>query len=228
MHYAVVIPSRNLKNLEPCIAAIRENEPHLQLQYVFVVDDDEAGSIKKYCESNGITRVEGAKPFIYARNANLGLTQAFKVTDRVILMNDDALLQSRGGFTVLSHRSFANHEYGILSAATNSAGNVNMFPCGSDGIRREKITICFICCLIHKRVWNKVGPLDEAYCVDYGVEDGDYCYRTRAAGFKLGIVDRCYVDHTTLKSTYRGNGHRSYEGNKQVFEEKWGFPYESR
>lgn len=228
MHYAVVIPSRNLKNLEPCIAAIRENEPHLEPQFIVVVDDDETGKIKEYCADYGHTRVDGIKPFIYARNANLGLTRAFKLTDKAILMNDDALLQSRGGFTVLSHRSFANQEYGILSAATNSAGNVNMFPCGSDGIRREKVTICFICCLIPKLVWDRVGPLDEDYCVDYGVEDGDYSYRTRAAGFKLGIVDRCYVDHTTLKSTYRGNGHRSYEGNKQVFEEKWGFPYESR
>jgi hypothetical protein len=194
-----------------------------------VVDDDETGKIKEYCSEYGHTRVEGIKPFIYARNANLGLTQAFKLTDKAILMNDDAVLQSRGGFTVLSHRSFANQEYGILSAATNSAGNVNMFPCGSDGIRREKVTICFICCLISKRVWDRVGPLDEAYCVDYGVEDGDYCYRARAAGFQAR--DRGSVlcgSHVTLKSTYRGNGHRSYEGNKKVFEEKWGFPYESR
>jgi GT2 family glycosyltransferase len=228
MHYAVVIPSRSLTNLEPCIAAIRENEPQQPDWQIYVVDDDETGQIKDFCEEEGLHRVEGIKPFIYARNANLGLAAAFKVNDRAILMNDDALLKSRGGFSALSVKSAYHHEYGILSAATNSAGNVNMFPCGSDGIRREKITICFICCLIHKRVWDKVGLLDEAYCVDYGVEDGDYCYRTRMAGFKLGIVDRCYVDHATLESTYRGRGHRSYEGNKRVFEQKWGFPYESR
>ncbi len=228
MHYAVVIPSRTVANLEPCVAAIRENEPQLSPRYICVVDDDETGEVQLFCNKHELTRIWGKKPFIYARNANIGLDWAFGHANRVVLMNDDALMTSRWGFTNLAQASYYNQEYGILSASTNSAGNVNMFPCGSEGIRRERITICFICCMITRACWQQVGTLDENYCLDYGVEDGDYCYRARKAGFKLGIVDKCYVDHTTLTSTFRGNGHRSFEQNKKLFEEKWGFAYETR
>lgn len=229
MPYAVVIPSRSVENLRPCVEAMRENEPQLHGSRIIVVDDDETGCVADFCQEQQLTRVEGKKPFIFARNANLGLWLAFfSKSDRVILMNDDAILKSRWGFTSLAVCSGYNPTYGILSASTNSAGNVNMFPAGSDVIRREKRTICFICCLITRQLWEQIGPLDEDYCLDYGVEDGDYCYRARAAGYMLGIVDKCYVDHTTLKSTYRGDGHRSFEQNKHLFEEKWGFAYESR
>jgi hypothetical protein len=51
----------------------------------------------------------------------------------------------------------------------------------------------------------------------------------RKAGLGLGIYDGCFVDHRALKSTFRPDGMgRSFQQNKQLFEAKWGFPYESQ
>jgi len=63
----------------------------------------------------------------------------------------------------------------------------------------------------------------------YGCCDDDYSWRVRRAGLKLGVSDSCFVDHTTLHSTF---GHRdSAPGapktadvrlHEKLFREKWG------
>lgn len=224
----VVIPSREIENLEECVGAILKNDPNIQPSDIVVVDDDESGLISQFCAYSNLARVQGIKPFIFARNANLGLTEAFKTADHVILLNDDALLSTKRGFSMMEGEAIRNPQYGILSASTNVVGNVNQHPHGADNIRREFRTLCFVCVLIDRFTWQTVGPLDERYALDYGVEDGDYSYRARMAGRKLGIVDRCFVDHGSLRSSFRGKGHRSFQENKRLFREKWGFEYESR
>jgi GT2 family glycosyltransferase len=225
----VIIPSRNVRNLAHCVQAIRENEPCVNMaDSLIIIDDDESGQIRQFCENYSICRIEGPKPFIFARNANLGLEVAFTGADAAILLNDDALLQSTRGFSALYDEVRKNPQFGILSATTNVAGNENQYrQRNALMIRREYRTLCFICVLITRRTWETIGPLDERYSVDYGVEDGDYSYRARKAGLRLGIVDRCYVDHGSLPSTFRGEGPIGFEENKRLFEEKWGIPYES-
>jgi hypothetical protein len=40
---------------------------------------------------------------------------------------------------------------------------------------------------------------------------------------KIGIFDGCFVDHSTLKSTFRGRVLAgNYQPNLKVFAEKWG------
>ena len=68
------------------------------------------------------------------------------------------------------------------------------------------------------------GLLDERYCLDYGVEDRDYCEQVRAAGLKVGVHDGCYVDHGSLVSTFRGDPKtpKSFQQNLALFKAKWG------
>jgi GT2 family glycosyltransferase len=64
--------------------------------------------------------------------------------------------------------------------------------------------VCFICVLIPRRTINLIGMLDERYeC--YSHQDDDYCFRIRKAGLEIGIHDGCFVDHASLKSTFRSN-----------------------
>jgi glycosyltransferase involved in cell wall biosynthesis len=223
----VVIPSRTIANLNQCVEAALHCEPDITPADIIVIDDDESGQIETYCESMGLDRIQGIKPFIFSRNTNLGLERAFEQSDEAVLLNDDALLRTHGGFSALQTESRRFPLYGILAAVTNVVGNLNQMPQGTGGIRREYRQLCFVCVLITKRCWDQVGPLDESYAVDYGVEDGDYSYRVRLAGLRLGIYDKCYVDHSQLPSSYRGYGARSFQGNAEVFEKKWGFSYSS-
>ena len=88
---------------------------------------------------------------------------------------------------------------------------------------REVPHIAFVCILIPRRTLDRVGLLHERYCLDYGVEDLDYCEASGRSGLKVGVFDQCYVDHGSLTSSFLGDPHTSlsFARNKRLFDEKW-------
>lgn len=229
MSFAIVIPSRNMSNLVACIAAVKTQEVGLKRDAIVVVDDSDDTRISKFCGDNGHSWVRGVKPFVFSRNVNAGIEFAFDDrqhwTDRnegVILLNDDALLGTPGGFSVMERAAEENLNIGIVGASCNNVGNPNQFPCDV-GLRGESRMVCFVCVYIPRRTIDKIGLLDERY-VGYGMDDDDYCFSIRNAGLEIAVHDGCFVDHKKLKSTFRGE-HGSggdYRGNMEIFKRKWG------
>lgn len=226
---SVVIPSRNAVNLAACVNAVWQHDPGVR---IIVVDDgvdwnrciDLAPTFN--CGAIITQSVKGEKPFIFARNANIGIRAAG--TDDVILLNDDALLQTYCGFTAMQFAASNAPEYGILASTSNNVGNAAQMPvCAAlptrGGIRDEGRTLCFIAVLITQKCRDIVGLLDERF-VGYGLDDDDYSLRVRNAGLKLGIFDGCYVDHGSLTSSFRGpaGAGGDFTPNMKLFIEKWG------
>jgi hypothetical protein len=110
-----------------------------------------------------------------------------------------------------------------VSPACNNVGNQNQWRQTGDRIRQESRQICFICVLIPRRTIDTVGMLDERF-VGYGMDDDDYSLRVRKAGLKLGIYDGCFVDHSSLTSSFRGpaGAGGDFLPNMKLFIEKWG------
>lgn len=222
MSFQIVIPSRTASNVMPCIEAVRAAG---QRERVIVVDDgvdwteaDAEGS--RWFAQNDIVAIEdGVKPFIFARNCNVGIRAAGD--DDVILLNDDALLRTPNGFSELSR--LAQHEdIGIIGAVTNLTGQPLQWAKGV-GLRQVS-HFAFVCVYIPRRVINRVGMLDERYCIDYGVEDRDYCEAVNRAGLKCCVYDHCFVDHGSLVSSFRGDPKtpKSFAENYKLFQQKWG------
>jgi hypothetical protein len=231
MPFSVVILSRSLSNLGPCVSAVLENEPGLPPKAIIVVDDDETGRILSFCRSNGLSRIAGIKPFVFARNSNLGMLSALlridgkpirEESEGVVLLNDDALLKSPGGFSLLAVSAKTHPEYGIIGVTTNVTGQVLQFQ-RNVGLR-EVPHIAFVGVYIPGVTIDRVGILDERYCLDYGVEDRDYCEAVTRAGLKVGVHDGCFVDHGSLTSSFRGDPTvpRSFQQNYALYKEKWG------
>ncbi len=220
--YDIVILSQQPDNLRGCLESIFENEPALPRDRIIVVDD---GS-RAYCEAEypGITWVAGQKPFIFARNANLGVNRA---PAGVILLNDDARLESRYGFSSLAWSSLSCQEFGIVSASINGfVGNENQKPYSRRPFMRceyEK-AVAFIAVWIPRSTISIVGLLDERF-TQYGFDDNDYCRRVRMASMGVGIYDGCVVEHNSKdnKSTYRVKAEigMMLEQNRKIYEEKW-------
>lgn len=223
---SVIIPSKNATNINACVDAVGKNDP---VHQVIVIDDgldrsklnirpDEAFC----CGHKPVEFYYGEKPFIFARNCNIGIREAGN--DDVILLNDDALLKSPGGFALLQNAAEEHQEYGIIGAVTNVTGAIQQRP-GRVGLR-EVPEIAFVCVLIPRRTIAAVGMLDERYCIDYGVEDKDYCTAVKKAGMKVGVHDGCFVDHGSLRSSFRGDPHApgSYLKNFALYKQKWGLP----
>jgi GT2 family glycosyltransferase len=117
--FSVVVPSCNRTNLKACLRAVANCQPG---SWRIVVDDGLNISPSSDAEFEGLydAVLPGEKPFIFARNCNIGIRAAG--LDDVILLNDDALLRTVGGFRSL--QSVANEfpEFGIIGAVTNVTG----------------------------------------------------------------------------------------------------------
>lgn len=218
MNLTVIIPSKTAANFLPCAEAVRRHEPEATIR---LIDDGIDLSWLPRPDLMPCYGHKGEKPFIFARNCNKGILEAGR--DDVVILNDDAILETPGGFTLLQKAAEANPEYGIIAATTNNVGNRNQYPKGK-GLRQDPTMVCFVCVLIPRTTIDRVGLLDERYCLDYGCEDNDYCETIRRAGLKIGIHDGCYVDHGSLTSSFRGDPKRSasYAKNHELFKKKWG------
>lgn len=219
--FSIVILSHLADNLRNCLTAIFQQEPMLPRSRVIVVDD----GAKAGCEKDfpGITWVKGQKPFVFARNANIGIRAA---GGDALLLNDDAKLISRFGFTSLSFAARSRLEVGICSAAVSGfVGNPNQTPwLVAAGMRYEPHNLAFVAVYIPKTTFERVGPLDERF-VGYGFEDNDYCLRCKKAGLAMAIYDGCVVEHGIAgNSTFRVRHdiNTLMDMNRAIYRAKWG------
>jgi GT2 family glycosyltransferase len=218
--FKVVILSGRGANLIPCVQSVLAHEPALPPDSIIVVDDGARADAEAALP--GVRWVQGVKPFIYARNTNLGMREAG--TD-VILLNDDARLLTPYGFTRLAQQAQARPDLGICSAGIQGViGNPRQLASPQHQLRLETRRLAFVCVYIPQRVYNRIGSLDERF-TGYGFEDNDYCTRVVASGLQLGIWDGCVVDHSgELPSTFRTRSDvwDLFQHNRRVFREKWG------
>lgn len=220
--FEIVILSNQPDNLRGCLDSILKNEPALDRNRIIVVDD---GS-KEYCEQEypGITWLKGEKPFIFSRNANIGIKSS---PSGVILLNDDARLETKFGFHSLVYATIDRQELGIVSAAINGfVGNKNQEVFSKrPTMRHESRTLAFISIFIPKDVLARVGLLDERF-VAYGFDDNDYHLRVQKKMLGTAIYDGCVVEHNSKenKSTYRVKPEIQMllAQNKKIFDDKWG------
>lgn len=219
--FHIIILSQQADNLRGCLDSILKNEPSLSRDRIVVVDDGARQDCEK--EYKGITWLQGQKPFIFARNANIGIKYA---PNDIILLNDDARLETKYGFTSLGFATKAREEIGIASAAIRGfVGNPNQKPWSiAAGMRKEPRNVAFVCVYIPRDTVNRVGLLDEQFKF-YGYEDNDFCHRIKLNDLFLMIYDGCVVEHnsTENKSTYRVRADIPYlmEANRKIFEAKW-------
>ena len=214
-NYSVVICSRNIGNLTKCVGQIRAMGETCRLIVVddgIVFPDNDCDLPRVYPE---FTLASGSKPFVYARNCNIGIRAAD--ADDVVLMNDDALLRTPIGFGVLRHQFEHHPDFGAIcpSFTPGSVGTLNLVWSGRPSLAEEKVMLVFACVYIPRSTIDRVGLLDERFAVNaggpgprgYGLEDDDYSLRIRQSHMKLGVYDGVLVDHvpqsTGLKSTFR-------------------------
>ena len=220
-----MILSKNRENLDRCVRAIFEHEPALAPERIIVVDDgirSPGDTAPIEVDGRKVTTLAGEKPFVFARNANLGIRHA--KTD-VILLNDDAFLATPGGFSSMAEIEDGNPRIGLLSAAVRGlVCNPLQQDNGKREIRQIGNNMAFVCVYVPRRLYEVIGYLDERF-TGYGMEDNDYCLRSDATGaFLKAATNTCVVEHSG-RSTYRSNREEwksLYAHSRGIFEAKWG------
>lgn len=237
MSYSIIIPSRTLSNLKACIHAIRIQDIGARIIVVWDRPEDDpldSAHVELADPFNKMEGLLGVKPFVFARAVNQGIAAAG--TDDVILLNDDAQLQTRGGFDMLSLAAQRGEKYGVLSAlilgmaaAPDQCANADRIRLGQARPAAATVDckhhmLAFMAVYIRREVLDLVGHFDEQF-VGYGYDDDDYCKRILLSGLELGVEYSCLVEHGSLPSTYRGQGQAAgfdlLAENRAIFQEKW-------
>ena len=146
-------------------------------------------------DAPGWTMLPGIEPFIFARNANLGIVAAGN--QDVLLVNDDCELT----LPILAECERITREHpaiGLLSPQI--AGGVGNFlqrvgaarPQSDYYVSPERLA--FVCIYIPARTRRMVGLLDEGFD-GYGGEDDDYCIRVDNQHLQLAVTPLVSIKH---------------------------------
>ena len=179
----------------------------------------------------GWDRVAGIEPFIFARNANLGLKRCLS---DVLLLNDDVRI-SGPLLNRLVERSAEHPDIGLLAPQVdggvgNAMQSVRYRLPDHFAVSLERLA--FVAVLIPRLTLDRVGYLDERF-VGYGGDDVDYSFRVQRAGLHLGVTSDVVVQHGHGGALYSSSFLRRMSARKydrsirrmmQVFREKWQLP----
>jgi hypothetical protein len=161
--------------------------------------------------------------FQMARFGNFALRSAMPRTD-VLYCGDDTRIIEPNTIKRLQELAHSDLSVGILSPKVH--GLCAMEPMSDRFLQ----FVGFVFIYIKREVIDKVGYLDERF-TGYGMEDIDYCYRVRKAGFMIGVARDITIEHGVNGNVYgstfikvigeRQMGLDNLE-NLKIFAQKWG------
>ena len=206
----IVIPSKYPDIFSGCYESLEHYAS--QAPKILVRDGDAIGFPKGYLG------IQGVSPFVFARNVNLGIQAC---SGDVLICNDDVRLTQEGTLEALQGVFALRPDIGILSP--NVEGVANGVGCSGQPICETKGYLSFVCVLIRRAVFDKIGLLDEKY-TGYGSEDTDFCRRTQVAGFTLATTSLATVSHKNCSSSYSRGGDLELKRTEsaRTYIEKWG------
>lgn len=218
--FSVVIPSANPGNLSACLKALFDGEPELPQSRVVVVDDGGAEGAARF---PGVRVVPGARPFVFSRNCNIGIRAS--EGEAVLLLNDDALLETPGGLSTMARDALADDLIGVCSAAVRGCGKPVQTPLLDLGIVMVDRPVNFCCVLIPSLTFSVIGGLDESF-TGYGYEDDSFCLSAWKAGLKVAVHHGCVVRHEGRAGVRRTYGYLPEffaltDEAAKLFKEKW-------
>ena len=207
----IVIPSRYADIFEGCRSSLAQFAP--SAPKILVRDGDSIGNPEGWAVIQG-----PPESFCYARNVNLGIQAC---SGDVLLMNDDCRMAQNGTLEALQGVFALRPDIGILSP--NVDGVANGVWCSGEPIQDTKHYLSFVCVLVRRSVFEKIGFLDEKY-TGYGSEDVDFCRRAQHAGFTLAITSLAMVSHKKCSSSYSREHALELKRaeSARIYLEKWG------
>jgi glycosyltransferase involved in cell wall biosynthesis len=178
MKYSIVIPTYNNceKYLKPCIDSIIKYTDMTDVELVVSANGCTDNTLKylEYLKTAipHLVVAWDADPLGYSKATNIGIKLC--TADKIILLNNDTVLldQVKNYWVDLFDQPFNNPKCGISCIIKGMSE-----PAGRD-------FAVFFCVMIHRKVFDKIGLLNEEYGVGGG-EDTEFCIEAEKAGFEV-------------------------------------------
>lgn len=234
----IVVPSKTrdfLHHLLASLNAFQRGWQHEQKWRMVVADNGLPREYTEFLVANGIKVVGVPDPFCFSKAVNSAVALGIP-NSHIVVMNDDASFTSMNPLETIGEvieRGQAEG-FGVIGTVVNGGvGNIDQSfaqrPTKPKVIRETRMTVCFVCALIPRPVWDKVGIMDETF-TGYGYDDNDYCNRVLRAGYNLGVSSDLIVSHG-IGLPYSSTYGRLYDGSeiasmtkkaKKIYMKKWG------
>lgn len=238
----VVLTYNNLDLTKACLDSIDAYSDYSNMEIIVVDNASGDGSLEYLRE--WVSEADNRK--LVANEVNRGFAagnnQGLDAADGeyLVLLNNDTRVTPGWLRTMLAHvRQDAS--IGIVGPVTNNIGNEARIETDYDdeagmlraarnhtlrhaGELMELRTVAFFCVMIPRRVYDRIGGLDEDFGVGF-FEDDDYCRRIEQLGLRVVCAEDVFVHHHLSASFNKlGSGQKKdlFDRNKAIYEAKWG------
>jgi GT2 family glycosyltransferase/glycosyltransferase involved in cell wall biosynthesis/outer membrane murein-binding lipoprotein Lpp len=238
----VVVTYNNIELTKACLASIVEYSNHENLQ-IIVVDNASADGTPALLtdwvsqgENRKIILNDDNRGFAAANNQGLAIADG----EFLVLLNNDTFVTPGWIRTMYRHLE-RNKSVGIVGPVTNNIGNEAKIQIAYQNMEEMQVeaakytlshigklqpiqTVAFFCVMFPRKVYEDVGPLDEAFGRGF-FEDDDYCRRIEQLGLTIACAEDVFIHHhlsasfNKLKSADR---QALFDQNKATYEAKWG------
>lgn len=238
----IVVTYNNLELTKACLRSLEELTDYANLE-VIVVDnasaDDTPAYLEAWCAEGANRRIvlnPDNKGFAAGNNQGLAIAKG----EYLVMLNNDTYV-TPGWISTLTAHLRRHAELGMIGPVTNNIGNEARIETryeDMDGMLSEAAaytaahagkllpmrTVAFFCVMLRREVYEKVGPLDEAFGIGF-FEDDDYCRRVEQAGWGIACAEDVFIHHHLSASFNKLKQERRqaiFEENKAIYEAKWG------
>jgi GT2 family glycosyltransferase/glycosyltransferase involved in cell wall biosynthesis len=237
----VVLTFNNLELTRACLDSLEWNTPPGAYE-IIVVDNASTDGSQVYLQDWAAGRndrmvILNDSNRGFAAGNNQGLAAA-RGEYLVLLNNDTEATQGWVG-TLVNHQR-RNPDIGIVGPVTDNIGNeakislrykdrdemqckARRYTLAHMGELRSMRTLAFFCVMFPRKVYEHVGPLDEAFGLGF-FEDDDYCRRIEQVGWRIMCAEDVFVHHHLSASFGKLGKGRSelLQMNQKIYEAKWG------
>lgn len=160
------------------------------------------------------SRCENA--FQMARSANhvWQFSSAEGIYTDIVYAGDDTRIIESGTIDRLEAVANSDPTIGVVAARIKSTHPTAV---AKEQFSRED-AVAFVFVFIKRAVIDAIGYLDERF-EGYGVEDIEYCYRARKAGFKVGFANHVTIQHGIEGGKSYGTTFMRLKTAEQMFQE---------
>ena len=238
----IVVTYNNLEFTRECLASLDEHTNYENLE-IIVVDNASADGSQAFLEnwaSSGPKRQlilnEDNRGFAAANNQGLRIASG----RFLVMLNNDTYVTPGWLRTMIRHLE-DDKSIGLIGPVTNNIGNeakidIHYADMGemlikSAAYTRRHVgqtyplrTAAFFCVMMEREVFERIGPLDEAFGRGF-FEDDDYCRRIEQLGLRIVCAEDVFIHHHLsasfgqLKQEHR---QKLVDDNKKIYEAKWG------
>jgi len=207
--FVIILNFNNQKDIIPCLESLIKNYPKINIIIIDNASTD--GSLQSVISLNykGLQIIKNQKNLGFAKGVNKGIKLALKQgAQDALLLNPDTLpgrgflepllanpAEIVGSVLKFQRKGHWVYDFGGKVNFWTGRTSHDEFSNQESGTRIQKKIdyVSGACMLIRKKVFEKIGFLNERYFLFF--EDSDFCLRAKKAGFKVALEPKSMIIH---------------------------------